>query len=44
LEAEPASFAALGAATGNQDLHPDQLDLLELLTPTDLDHNFEEQP
>jgi hypothetical protein len=46
-EAELASFAALstatGAATGNQAVHPDQLDLLELLTPTDPDHQAQEQ-
>jgi putative transposase len=51
LEAELASFAALstatgaatGAATVNQTVHPDQLDLLELLTPTDPDHQAQEQ-
>ena len=38
LEAELASFAALA----NQDVHPDQLDLLELLNPTDPDNDSQE--
>jgi putative transposase len=46
-QAERASFAApntaTGAAIGDQDVHPDQLDLLELLTPTDPDHQAQEQ-
>jgi putative transposase len=44
LEAELASFAALSGATGHHNVHPDQLDLLELLDPADLDPDFEEQP
>lgn len=42
LEAELASFAALGTGLANQDVHPDQLDLLELLDPTVADDDSQE--
>jgi len=42
LEAELDSFAALGAGLANQDVHPDQLDLLELLHPTNPDRDPQE--
>jgi putative transposase len=47
LEAELASFAALAQTntlTGTvEEVHPDQLDLLELLDPTDPDADLQEQ-
>jgi putative transposase len=43
LEAELASFAALAQTGTAEQVHPDQLDLLELLDPTDPDHSQEHQ-
>jgi len=42
LEAELAAFAALAPTPAHEDPHPDQLDLLELLDPTDHDNDLQE--